>query len=256
MSKLKAIFLNKWIMVVPALIIIFVSIGFVEKKQQVKTLQHIYVDIENQLDNYYINEEDVISLITDRGQSRLVGMEMEDLNLRMLENKVKKNLFVKKADAYKDLKGNLIVNVEQRRPIARFLRGGTQDFYLADDGQVLPVSTRYSSRVVMIGGGFAKKIKEGDFMQNEHGKAIFELLNFVRDSEFWMAQIAEINIDSKGYIVLYPQLGKQVIEFGPSEDIEKKLSKLRIFYEEIIPRKGWDAYSRVNLQYADQIICE
>lgn len=243
-------------MVIPAIIIIFISIGFVEKRQQVRTLQHIYIDIENQFDNYYIHEEDVMGLITTKGQNKLVGLEMESLNLRELENKVRKNLFVKKADAYKDLKGNLIVNVQQRRPIARFLRGGVQDFYLADDAQVLPVSPRYSSRVVMIGGSFAKKIKEGDFMQNEHGKAIFDLLNFVRDSEFWMAQIAEINIDAKGYITLYPQIGKQVIEFGMAEDIEKKFSKLRIFYEEIIPRKGWNTYSRVNLQYKDQIVCE
>ncbi len=107
-------------MVIPAVVIIFLSIGFVEKKQHVKTLQHIYIDIENQFDNYYINEEDVLRLITDKGQARLIGLEMEDLNLRDLETKVEKNFFVKRADAYKDLKGNLIVNVEQRRPIARF----------------------------------------------------------------------------------------------------------------------------------------
>jgi cell division protein FtsQ len=65
-----------------------------------------------------------------------------------------------------------------------------------------------------------------------------------------------LEIDKNGDIKMYQQVGNQVIEFGDAEDIEEKFNKISLFYEEIIPSKGWNAYSRVNVKYKDQIICE
>jgi cell division protein FtsQ len=55
---------------------------------------------------------------------------------------------------------------------------------------------------------------------------------------------------------MYPQVGKQYIEFGKAEQIEEKFSKLTIFYQKILPFKGWNTYKRVNLKYFNQIVCE
>ena len=255
MSKWKNIGSNKWLRIFPALLVLVLSISFVQKKQQAKVCQQVFIDIEDQYDNYYLTEEDVRVLLTAKGRDKLIGTDMSAINLRELERRVEENLFVRKADAYKDLKGNIIVNVKQRRPMARFSRGG-DDFYLTNDALIVPISSRYSSRVPIISGTFSRKIKPGDFMQNEHGKAIFELLNYINASEFWRAQISELDIDSKGKITLYPQVGKQRIEFGKAEGIEEKFNKLLLFYEQILPRKGWNAYSRVSVQFEGQIVCE
>jgi cell division protein FtsQ len=55
---------------------------------------------------------------------------------------------------------------------------------------------------------------------------------------------------------MFPQVGGQLIEFGKPENLELKFKKLRIFYKEILPEKGWNAYERVNLEYEGQIIAE
>jgi cell division protein FtsQ len=55
---------------------------------------------------------------------------------------------------------------------------------------------------------------------------------------------------------MYQQVGKQVIEFGEAKDIEEKFKKINLFYEEILPAKGWNTYSRVNVKYKGQIVCE
>jgi cell division protein FtsQ len=57
-------------------------------------------------------------------------------------------------------------------------------------------------------------------------------------------------------VTLYPQMGKQIIEFGMATDIESKFRKLKIFYKKILPVKGWNRYSKISLAYQDQIICE
>ncbi|MBO6763035.1 MAG: cell division protein FtsQ, partial [Roseivirga sp.] len=69
-------------------------------------------------------------------------------------------------------------------------------------------------------------------------------------------QIGHIDINSKGKVVMYPQVGDQRLEFGYAEDLERKFKKLEIFFKQIMPSKGWNIYERVNVEYKDQIICE
>jgi cell division protein FtsQ len=83
-----------------------------------------------------------------------------------------------------------------------------------------------------------------------------ELLKFIESSTFWKAQIAQLHIDASGNIKMYQQVGKQVIDFGKPEMIESKFRKIEIFYEEIMPTKGWNTYNRVSVKFKNQIVCE
>jgi cell division protein FtsQ len=68
--------------------------------------------------------------------------------------------------------------------------------------------------------------------------------------------VAQLDINSQGDIILYPQVTGQLVEFGTSENFEEKFRKLMVFYKEILPQKGWTRYERVNLKYEGQVIAE
>jgi cell division protein FtsQ len=82
------------------------------------------------------------------------------------------------------------------------------------------------------------------------------MINFIDEDEFWKAQIAQIEIDKAGEMLIYPQVGKQVIEFGTADNYEVKLKKLKLFFKKILPYKGWNTYTKVNIKYNNQIVCE
>ena len=73
---------------------------------------------------------------------------------------------------------------------------------------------------------------------------------------FLKAQIVEIEIDSQGNLTLYPQVGKQYVQFGQPEDWEEKFNKIKIAYKQILPSKGWAYYSRIDVRFKNQIVCE
>jgi cell division protein FtsQ len=85
---------------------------------------------------------------------------------------------------------------------------------------------------------------------------LMELITFINEDEFWNAQITEVVLNSRNDIRLYQQVGKQIIEFGDAFDIEDKFDRISVFYKEILPKKGWNAYDRVSVKFKDQIICE
>jgi len=111
--------------------------------------------------------------------------------------------------------------------------------------------------VILVSGSYVKQmLKQHNLNTTEPGKQLITLINTIREDEFWNAQIAQLDIDSKMRITIYPQVGDERIEFGRPENVDTKLTKLMIFYKEILPRMGWNKYDRVNLEYEGQIVAE
>ncbi|CAN5620495.1 hypothetical protein BH23BAC1_BH23BAC1_04560 [soil metagenome] len=235
---------------------VFAAIGLVEKQQNEKVCNRVVVNIDNQYDNYFLSESDIISLVTDGGREQIVGRNFNELPLKSIEARIKADKFVEEVEVYKDLKGNLIVKAEQSQPLARVIQDTGPDAYIDRSGKVLPVSERFTARVILVGGDYTPQLVKKDLNTSKEGLEIFDLLKFITEDEFWRSQISEIYIDKERDITMYPQVSRQVIEFGKAEDIESKFKKLKIFYKEILPQKGWNNYEKVNLKYHNQIVCE
>jgi cell division protein FtsQ len=185
------------------------------------------------------------------------GVGIDRIDLKLIERKLKYDKHILDAELYGDLKGNLVVDVELRRPIARIVQSDAPDAYIAEDGVIMPVSEKYSSRVILISGSFVKRLLEDeDLTKSEEGLQLKEMIEFINDDDFWKAQIAQLDINNNGKITIYPQVTGQRVEFGSAEDFRNKLRKLMIFYKEILPQRGWTKYERVNLEYEGQIIAE
>ncbi len=248
--------IRREIKVATALLAISFLIAFSERKQGGSVCKDIVIELDNLHENHFLDEADVMKLVEGSGQN-VKGVGIDRINLKAIEKKIKIDKHILDAELFGDLKGNLIVNVELRRPIARIVQSDAPDAYIAEDGVIMPVSEKYTSRVILISGPFVKRLLEAeDLTKSEDGLRLKEMIEFVNKNDFWKAQIAQLDIASDGKVTIYPQVTGQRIEFGKAENIEGKFKKLMIFYKEILPQRGWTRYERVNLQYEGQIIAE
>jgi cell division protein FtsQ len=234
----------------------FALIGFVENKQHTKRCTGINIHIEDAYDTYFINEVDVLALLTNNGTQRIDDEPFREINLKNLELRLKTNKFVKSCQVYADLTGKLNVVIQQNRPIARVIDSYAPDAYISEDGDILPLSERFTARVVLLDGAGLKKLLRRNLQTDSTGKEYFKLLQRIDNERFFKALIAQITIAADGTIRMYPQIGRQVIEFGKPDEIETKFEKIRIFYQKILPVQGWNRYNRVSVAYKNQIICE
>lgn len=235
---------------------LFFAIGFVSKRQEEKAIGKVNIKISNQDDSYFINEKDILALMTAEGSSFVLGNRSSELSLREMEKQIQAHPYVKSCQIYRDLMGNLVVEVEQNRPLARIFRRNRPDAYITEEGEVIPVSDRYTARRVLLTGTGAEQLEKKNIKEQPLAKDLLEMLHFIHHDTFWKAQVAEIEMDQKGELKLYTQVSKQVVEFGSATDYEKKFQKLMIFYKDILPKKEWNGYERVNVKYQDQIVCE
>lgn len=236
--------------------VVFGLIAFTERMKGDVSLRDIHVRIENIHENHFLDEADVLALM-QLNKENMKGASLSKVNFREVEKRVKRNPYIQDADLYSDLKGNLMMTVELRRPVARLVRNDGPDGYIAEDGTIMPVSEKFTSRVVLVGGSYARQlVRLHNMNELEEGKRLMEMISMVREDEFWSAQIAQIDIDSNFKITLLPQIGDENIEFGKPDNLESKFRKLKIFYKEILPCVGWNAYNRVNLEFEGQIVAE
>lgn len=234
------------------------SIGFVVKKDVVGYhMEDISVEIENRIDNFFIDEEDVMALVMLGEKDSILGDKYGRVDLKEIEDRIESHSFVKEAQVFRDLKGHLVVRAHQNRPVARLIANNGKNAYISQEGEILPVSSKYTSRVVVLTGGYLSKVTQMDNVKDDdYAMKLFDLVEYINDHRFWQMQIGEVNVARNGNITMYPQVGRQKLEFGRAEDIDKKFKKLKIFFKEIMPTKGWNAYSRVNVAFGDQIVCE
>ena len=98
--KLKLIKIWNITKIVGLVIVIFGSIGLVEKQYGERICTSINVEIDNQFENYFINESDIVELITDGGDNRIVGASFDDLNLKTIEDELLATKFIQNAEVY------------------------------------------------------------------------------------------------------------------------------------------------------------
>ena len=229
---------------------------FAAVRQSARAVGAVTVSIADEFDNYFISERGVTALLTKGGTEPVVGTQPEGPRLRELEARLRAHPFVREAQVYRDLAGNLHANVRQNRPIARLTHPDTRlDSYLDTQGRSLPLSPLFTAHVATVarpGGGSLPS----RFFQDSTGQRYLAFLRYVDEHEFWKAQVAEVFIEPGGKLSFTQQVGDQRVEFGPPENISEKFAKLMVFYRQIPSVLGWDTYHRVNVEYQNQIICE
>lgn len=249
---------KKWLFALGGLLSLFGLIAFTEIRHGQKHVRTVIVQL-NQVDGHqFLTRRDVMGYLTNGGADPIIGKEYKDVNFRELERRLRQHGLVKNCQVSRDLTGDLLVMIEQPRPLARLMTSGdgtrpVSGQYVSEEGRFFPVSMNYSARVPILTGSYFDQNRS---LANERNWPLLALLKQIHDDPFWRAQIVELSVDETGDVTMWPQMGNHRIEFGPPIELKEKFKKLKLVYTDVFPAKGWDCYSRVNVQYRNQLVCE
>ena len=177
------------------------------------------------------------------------GMLMKDVDTEKIEETIRGNEFISKVECYKSSNGKLCVNVEQRVPVVFVIPDGKDGYFVDAQGKIIPNRNSATNLVVA----------SGNIDEKYASKELAEFGQFLQTDEFWNNQIEQIYVmkDRKGkrVVEIVPRVGDQIVYLGSLDNYEKKLRKLRTFYDKAVGTVGLNKYARVNLEYDNQIIC-
>lgn len=219
-----------------------------------QTKEDVYVvNIDGDNGNYFVDKDEVVRLIEQIRYKNPYTMGLKNLNLKALEDSLRLIDFVQDAQVSRDLKGNLVIDIQQDQPIARLLGDSGKGGYINQDRDLLDLSDSYSARVVVVTGVGADSLLNPHFLDSVEGQKICDFIAHVNSDPLWKAMIAQVDIDQQMEMTLYTQIGKQSFQFGRADEVEKKLKKMKLFFDEIAPKKGWKLlqYGKAPIRRAD-----
>jgi cell division protein FtsQ len=222
----------------------------------------IKINLDVDANQSFLNKADIEALLTQNGSHPVLGEKLSDLNLELLERRVKKNKLIKECEIFRDFNSGLVIDVTQEVPIARYIpsneagiNNSREGFYINEEGNYFPLSKRYAERTLLVSGDYFIANAHSSILKTKDGEKILSFIHHLNSDPFWQAQITQVNVNKAGIIELLTSLGNQRIEFGTAEHIESRLKKLQLFYQGVLTA-DWNKYSKISVRYKDQIVCE
>ena len=175
-----------------------------------------------------------------------LGLPMDKVNCRAMEECLESSAFIVSAQCYKTLGGYVHISVERRLPVMLVKPAFGDDYYVDGSGLILKGSGRASN--LPIATGYISEQYASDYLGN--------IGSIIIGDEFWLNQVEQIEVDSCGNLDLIPRVGPHLVHLGSPTDIEAKLNRLRKFYENGLSFIGWHKYSEISVAYGNQIVCK
>lgn len=190
----------------------------------------------------FITNENVSKLLIQNLRS-VKNINKETLALNELEKALKSNPMIKAAEVYVAVDGTLNAEIEQKTPIARVSTNAS--YYIDGDGFYMPLSNNYSARVPLVTG----------FVEKNNLKSIYIVASKIKADEFLKKHVIEIHQDTDKVMYLKLRQCKFLVQLGDVTSLDKKINNLKAFYQKNIKEKTLNIYSKVNLQFDNQVVC-
>jgi cell division protein FtsQ len=193
----------------------------------------------------FLDQEEIKTLL-QRARCYPIGDQMSSVDVRVIEEQLKKNPFVKNAQCYKTQTGHVNITVDQRLPVIRVKADNGDDYYVDEHGNIMP-NTHFASNLVVATGA----------IQQKHAQKVLKDIGcYLLQTPLWGNQVEQLNVLADGSIEMVPRVGDHIVYLGSPSNLERKLTRLEKFYKYGLSKAGWNKYSYINVEFDNQIICK
>jgi cell division protein FtsQ len=193
-------------------------------------------------ENLYITHETVNKLLI-QNSNEATNVRKDILDLNGLESALKSNAMIKTAEVYLTVNGEVRADVVQRKPIARV--NTNVSYYVDDEGLFMPLSLNHSARVPLVRGFVVKNKLEN----------VYKIASKIYNDAFLKKHVVEIYQNEDQTITLKLRVLDFQVYLGDLSHLDKKINNLKAFYQKAKKDKALNDYSKVNLQFENQVVC-
>ena len=241
-----------------AVYLVFAMTSWNKPDETPRLCNKVEINIEDENENGFLKTAEVKTLLEKKSLYPL-NQRLENVNTREIENILLKTAFVKTAQCYVTTEGHVNLSLTQRTPIVRVKAENGEDYYIDDNGGVMP-NTQYTSDMIIVTGALSKQYA---------CKYISLLASTIMADDLWRNQIEQINVLRDKTIEIIPRVGDHIINIGMlpnsrfpekrknivTEFVQKQLQRIELFYKYGLSEAGWNKYSYISVEFANQVIC-
>ena len=199
----------------------------------------------------FLSQGDVERLL-QRSTAGVKGELLALFNLRQVEQKIKSHVWIRDVQLYFDNQDVLHVQVQEKIPLARVFTVSGGSAYVDEQGRLMPLSLIKTVKVPVFPGlsdSVLSKKPDTVLLQQ-----VFTMSKLLARDSFWASQVAQIDYTPAQQWELIPVVGDHVVKLGSLTDVEAKLRRLMIFYQQVLSKAGLSRYRMIDVRFNGQVI--
>ena len=203
----------------------------------------IEVQVINADSTSFVTPQGVLNDLKGQG-IKLVGKRMGDIDASEIEEALRLSPYLENADIVKCLDGKVLIRVSQLVPVFRVFDGGSS-YYVNRAGKHMSATNYYHSDVPVVQGHFTRKFPPTHLLP---------LIDYVESDSLLHSLVTMYIMRDTNNIILVPSISGHVVNIGNVSGLENKFAKLKLFYREVMPKRGWNTFDTISVKWNHQVV--
>ena len=203
----------------------------------------IEVEVINADSTSFVTPQGVLNDLKGRG-IKLVGKRMGDIDASDIEEALRLSPYLENADIVKCQNGKVLIRVSQLVPVFRVF-DGESSYYVNRAGKHMTATNFYHSDVPVVQGHFTRKYPP---------TRLLPLIDYVEKDSLLRSLVTMFIMRDSNNIILVPDISGHVINIGNADGLENKFAKLKLFYSQVMPRRGWNTFDTISVKWNHQVV--
>ena len=187
--------------------------------------------------NYFISSDSVKKIVL-----KFIDKSKDSITVSLIEKEIDKNTYIEKSQVFKTVGQELIVNINQKEPIARLI---TKDsvFYLDRNSNFMALSKLQSVKVPIVFG----------FDSETDLEYLTKISLLIKEDSFLESNISQILINDNNISLKLRGYQTSVL-IGEKIKLKNKIKNLKAFYIRANEENNLNSYKELNLQFDNQVV--
>ena len=177
---------------------------------------------------------------------QLRGKRLDSIDLIKIERTLLSMPIYKRAEAFiAPSSSSVQIRLTEKHPLYIVQEASGKSYYVTQGKGTITVNPTFAAYLPIVSGAVDLKMATGP---------VYDLMVALREDPYFTDYFGQVYVDETDGIVLIPRIGTTRVIMGRESNWSEKLRKWRIFAESVLPKRGMNAFSYVNLDYGKQII--
>ena len=212
-------------------------------KSQDEVCTHIDIEVINADSTAFVTPQGILSDLKNQG-IKLEGKRMADINASDIEKALRLSPYLEDADIVKCQDGRVLIRVSQLVPVMRVF-DGDKSYYVNRAGKHMDANIYYHSDVPVVQGHFSSRFP---------ATRLLPLIDYVENDSLLRSLVTMYCVRDTNNILIVPDFSGHVVNIGNVDGLSNKFAKLKLFYSEVLPKKGWNTYDTISVKWNHQIV--
>ena len=203
----------------------------------------VNVEVINGDSTAFVTPQGVLSDLKGKGV-KIVGKRLADIDASDIEETLKLSPYLENADVVKCQDGQVLIRVSQLVPVLRVF-DGEESYYVNRAGKRMATNAYYHTDVPIVQGHFTKKYPV---------TRLLPLIEYVEHDSLLHSLVTMYQVRDTNNIIIVPDISGHVVNLGNASGFENKFAKLKLFYSEVMPHRGWNTFDTISVKWNHQIV--